>query len=132
MKASIQCVFGSFRRHGPTAAALSTAFEFATLWNDDHDEKKFFREGKIEKNIYHHRRRPNGGEHTWSFAAKATYGLSEAARVWFETNIRGKSIDGIPCARRDDTQTRVRGTLSGPSLSRIVYRPVSKRRDVAQ
>lgn len=42
---------------------------------------------KSKKINYHHRRRPNGAEHTWSFAAKATYGFSEAARVWFECNI---------------------------------------------
>lgn len=61
--------------------SLCDALEWRSWW------KKFFREGKIEKNIYHHRRCPNGGEHTWSFAAKATYGLSEAALIWFESNI---------------------------------------------
>ena len=30
--------------------ALSTAFEFATLWNDDDDENIFFGEEEIEKN----------------------------------------------------------------------------------
>ena len=114
--------------------ALSTAFEFATLWNDDDDEKKIRGRGNRKElftttddvrtvlNIHGHLPpRPLMACQTrLVYGLKATYVLLTNMQKKMDGRnprlLRGKSIDGIPCARADDTQALVG--------ARIVYRPV--------
>ena len=110
--------------------ALSTAFEFATLWNDDDDENIFFRGKGNRKELFTttddvrtvlniHGHLPPGPlmacQTRSVYGLKATYVLlTNMLKKMDGRNprlLRGKSIDGIPCACADDTQALVGAPL---------------------